>query len=424
MKQLFRGHGRRGQEALCSQCQAGTTDLATQYATLRTEVDAAAAAKAAADELERLRQAAAECERRRKHEEQERLRRAFDAMQAERDAAHLEHVASLAQNVPKGGATVAAQVRVHFGDVRNPEWEHRQLCLGEFQPCVPKFLPRVSVGLQTVTSAGISDDHVWKCNQLGCTFARRMTSDELESRRASRLIEEWEEQRGMAIMELRRQRIPWTGTSGDVSTIDEAADAGEESGDSGAEDGQGTADGDQGGADGGGAPGLGSLSRVALKRLCDANQLMITGKKDTLRERLRLAMEHGRAGVCPRCGYSQLDLVCAFYAPDEPCRVECRHWRGQNDRCGWQKFIDSESEKRAVLWMPLVDSRERDLLGVGIDAPITPHGPRQRSSDRLQVVERSQRAWFRENEGAFGVNFNALDDEAGAIAGPIASAFF
>ena len=74
-----------------------------------------------------------EAERRRYEEERQRLRLAFQVMQAERFAVHSERVAALAHSLPAGSTTVAACIRVRFafgdlGDV-NPEWSHCSPCL-------------------------------------------------------------------------------------------------------------------------------------------------------------------------------------------------------------------------------------------------------------------------------------------------------
>ena len=435
-EQLFQVRQRNDRILLCSGCRDGTTDLAARYAALRAELDAAAAAKAAAAELEaeRKRLAAAEwqrgeAERQRQREEQQRQQQAFRAMQAERDAVHSERVTALAHNLSAGSTAVAACIRVRFvfGDSRdiNPEWSHCSHCLSQRDSDirVPFYQPLVSLTLQTVTSGGVSDeDEMWRCPGR-CGFERHMTAAESEARRAACLLEVWQDRRAEACVELRRsgsassvQCLPWDASDDSRSEWIGGGDASSSSG----------SDGSSSGSDGDGeldqecetwgasGPGLASLTHTALKRLCDANQLMISGKRSVLYERLCLAREHGRPGECPRCGYSQLDVVCPADAPSEPCRVECRHWRGQNARCGWMREV-TPANKRVVLWLPLVDSRERDLAGVGIDAPVTPHGPRRRVAS---AAERAQRAFFREFASDFGeVNFNALDDSAASVAG-------
>ena len=121
MQQLFRQGRSPSSVELCSGCQARTTDLPARYAALRAELDAAAAAKAAAEQLkiERKRQAAVEwqrgeAERQRQREERERLRQAFQVMQAGRDAAHSERVTALSESLPADSTAVAACIRVRF----------------------------------------------------------------------------------------------------------------------------------------------------------------------------------------------------------------------------------------------------------------------------------------------------------------------
>ena len=68
-----------------------------------------------------------------------------------------------------------------------------------------------------------------------------------------------------------------------------------------------------------------------------------------------------------------------------------------------------------VLWLPLVDSRERDLASVGIDAPVTPHGPRRQSWWRSSREERAERRFLAESGGLD--DLLSLDDSYGSIAG-------
>merc|ERR1712023_170908 len=50
-----------------------------------------------------------------------------------------------------------------------------------------------------------------------------------------------------------------------------------------------------------------------LKRVCAANQLLVSGSKGALEERILGCKKHGRLGSsCPLCGYSKLELQ---YAP-------------------------------------------------------------------------------------------------------------
>ena len=416
--------------ALCSGCQTGTTDLAARYAALRAELDAAAAAKAAAEQLEaeRKRQAAAdwqrgEAERQRQCEERERLRRAFQEMQAGRDAANSERITALSQSLPAGSTAVAAciRVRVASGDSCefNPEWLHHANCLRESEAVirVPMLLPRIALTLQTVTTAGATSDDapMWKCTGH-CGFVRRMTPAEVEARRAAQLIEAWKARRADARSELWQRRGVNLSEDFDCDQGVEVEGAGDGSSSGSGEEscsepesqGEEEQEGDSG------ATGLGALSRTALKRLCVANHLLVSGRKSALHERLRLASEHGRSGECPRCHYSQVELVCPAHEPNMPCQLECRHWRGKNDRCGWTRAI-TPANKQVVLWLPLVDSPERDLASVGIAAPVTPHGPPRQSWWRSSQRERTERRLSVEH--GFD-DLQSLDDSMGSIAGP------
>ena len=415
---------------LCSGCQAGTTDLAARYAALRAELDAAAAAKAVAEQLEaeRKRQAAdewqrGEAERQRQLEERERLRRAFQVMQAGRDAAHSERVTALSQSLSAGSTAVAAciRVRVAYNDARdlNPEWLHRCNCLGESEAAirVPMLRPCISLTLQTVAPADATSEDVpmWKCTGH-CGFERRMTPAEVECRRAARLIEAWEARRLEARAELWRRRGVNLSEefdcdqSGQAEGVGDGSSSGSDEECASEQEGQSEEEEQEGDPEG---IGLGALSLTALKRVCAANHLLVSGKKSALHERLRLASEHGRSGECPRCRYSQVELVCPAHEPNVPCRLECRHWRGKNDRCGWMRAI-TPTNKQVVLWLPLVDSRERDLASVGIAAPVTPHAPPRQSWWRSSQRERAERRFLAQH--GFD-DFLSLDDSTGSISG-------
>ena len=406
--------------------------MAARYAALRAELDAAAAAKAAAEQLEaeRTRRAAeewqrGELERQRQREERERLGRAFQVVQAGRDTAHTQRMTALAQSLPAGSTAVAAHARVQFafGDSRdlNPEWLHRCNCLGESEAAirVPMLRPRVSLTLQTVkpADAASEDAPMWKCSGH-CGFTRCMTPAEVETRRAARLLESWQDRQLEARVELDRRRGVNLSEDLDYDQGMQAEGVGDGSSSRSdqeccsEQEGQGEEEEREGES---GATGLGALSRQALKRLCEANHLLVSGRKSALHERLRLATEHGRSGECPRCGYSQVELVCPAHEPNVPCRLECRHWRGKNDRCGWTRAI-TPANRRVVLWLPLVDSRERDLASVGIAAPVTPHGLPRQSWWRSSQRERAERQLL--SQHGFD-DFLSLDDSMGSIAGPV-----
>ena len=188
---------------------------------------------------------------------------------------------------------------------------------------MPMLRPRVSLTLQTVTPADAAseDAPMWKCTGH-CGFTRRMTPAEVETRRAARLLDAWEDRRLEARVELQRRRGVNLSEDLDydqsmqVEGVGDGSSSGSDQECCSDQEGQGEEEEQEGDL---GATGLGALSRTALKRLCVANHLLVSGRKSALHERLRLATEHGRSGECPRCGYSQVELVCPAHEPNVPC---------------------------------------------------------------------------------------------------------
>lgn len=101
-----------------------------------------------------------------------------------------------------------------------------------------------------------------------------------------------------------------------------------------------------------------------LKQLCVANDLMVSGNKDVLADRISNAHLHGRPDK-PPCGHSKLELVFTDESPTEPVMVSCRHMRGQGSRCPWGKQITPQT-KATVLPLKLVDSADGNLESIGI----------------------------------------------------------
>ena len=165
---------------------------------------------------------------------------------------------------------------------------------------------------------------MWKCNGH-CGFVRRMAPAEVEARRAAELIETWEARRAEARAELWRRRGVDLREDLDCDQGLQAEGVGDGSSSGSDEEclseqeGQGEEEEHE---DDSGAMGLGALSRMALKRICIANHLLVSGNKSILHERLRLASEHGRSGACPRCCYSQVELVCPAHEPNVPCQLD------------------------------------------------------------------------------------------------------
>ena len=71
---------------------------------------------------------------------------------------------------------------------------------------------------------------------------------------------------------------------------------------------------------------FGRLKIPELKRVCAATQLLVSGSKPQLIERVLGCKTHGRLGsVCSYCKHSKLELI---YAPDshgELHAVKCKH---------------------------------------------------------------------------------------------------
>uniref|UniRef100_A0A7S3F8I8 Uncharacterized protein n=1 Tax=Haptolina ericina TaxID=156174 RepID=A0A7S3F8I8_9EUKA len=103
-----------------------------------------------------------------------------------------------------------------------------------------------------------------------------------------------------------------------------------------------------------------------LKHVYATNQLLVSGSKGALEERILGCKKHGRLGrSCPLCGNSKLELK---YAPDnatEPHAVQCKHMRGMGRPCPFKKEFTPDT-KVTVLTGQLVDDAEGDLRIVGL----------------------------------------------------------
>lgn len=116
------------------------------------------------------------------------------------------------------------------------------------------------------------------------------------------------------------------------------------------------------------AEDLRTLKADALKRLCEANEVMVSGTKEALIARLVNVKLHGRPGKCPFCHRGKIDFVFrSKEVAGEPIGVECRHMRGQGAKCPWsRKFQDKPETKAALLRLRLIDSPGADLANAGI----------------------------------------------------------
>ena len=108
------------------------------------------------------------------------------------------------------------------------------------------------------------------------------------------------------------------------------------------------------------------LKVAELKRVCAANQLLVSGSKGALEERILGCKKHGRLGSsCPLCAHSKLELRYAPNSPAEPHAIQCRHMKGMGRPCPFQRTF-TPATKATVLAGQLVDSAEGDLRRVGL----------------------------------------------------------
>lgn len=113
-----------------------------------------------------------------------------------------------------------------------------------------------------------------------------------------------------------------------------------------------------------------NLLKIAeLKRVCAVNQLLVSGSKPQLVERLLGCKMHGRLGSrCPRCGNSKLELLYAPDSHEEPHAVQCKHMKGRGRPCSFRREFTTAT-KASVLRGWLVDSADGDLHRVGMVVP-------------------------------------------------------
>ena len=120
---------------------------------------------------------------------------------------------------------------------------------------------------------------------------------------------------------------------------------------------------------------LAKLTVSALKRVCAANALLVSGTKPQLCERLVGCRRHGRhADKCPMCKHAKFELCydSEAAAPTDPSAfpqpnmVKCKHMKGMGRPCGYAASITSQN-KEAVLKLKLADSPEGDLRKAGME---------------------------------------------------------
>ena len=112
---------------------------------------------------------------------------------------------------------------------------------------------------------------------------------------------------------------------------------------------------------------MATLKIDALKRVCAANMLLVSGNKSQLLERLIGCRRHGRLGsACPQCKCGKLEMCYRDDGPSgsfpEPSAVHCKHMKGMGRPCGYVVKITSGG-KSEVLKGKLIDSPEGDLAG-------------------------------------------------------------